>query len=716
MVKLQVVPHKKPDDPVQTHRASPSEGEAVRRLLEEAGYPVKRTSNTQFELACPFHEDPGPVPRNKSPNFYVNKESGLHFCHSASCGEKGNLQTLERHFGLDPSMPEIQGREQKLKAFEEALTPERRKILYDEGLNDTTIERFRVGWVDEYHSPDGRRMAAHCYVFPYLEGRRPVAFRFYDPRSKGPGGSKYWWEEGITARPYNIGDAIGDPEGRVILAEGEKKTMLLTQLGYAAVGLPGAGSFKKEWHEYFTHAKKIIVCLDNDNPEYHVYGNCGKCGEGNCTGHNPGQEAAIRMVEAFGWRASNVVLPLPEGERKVDVNEYFVRDGYTSSDFAELALGVRKAPYIVRSLAEIEENPPDEAAFIVDHGILPRGGRLLISGAPKTGKSLLAEHLALSVASGIPFLHRFPIDEPRRVLLLDRELSERALFDRLQEFIAHRPGYRVGRDNMLVDHEHQLRLDLKDSYEPIAQLVEQNGADVVILDTAYKFFQGDMESSSALMKVFDTMDKLIMNTGVSVVLTHHQRKKISGQKRKDSDIGDPDNVAGSFLWTGWPNATILLDFMDRRLNSPFNVVASFTSFRDAAPPEPIALYRDKDSINYSAIQEYVHDEETVPEMGGMRPTTETVGDLLINVVPTVEDDFLHYAATKFGCRVDTIRPFLIDLIDQGYFTKTNGRPPVIKYAKDIREESYEEEKGLSEEDAQLQLVTEITEVTGTGAN
>lgn len=1025
MVKLALVPARKSNEATPlngNHRAAPSEGEAVRQILEQAGYPAKRSAKTQFECACPFHEEPGPVPKNKSPNFYVNRESGLYYCHSASCGEKGNLQTLERHFGLDVTKPEFQGREQQLQAFEAALTPERRQVLYDEGLNDVTIERFRIGWIDDFRSaptsehPRGRRIATNCYVFPYLEGRRAVAFRFYDPECNGPGGSKYWWEEGVSARPYNIGDAVGDKDGRVFLChtpdteiltergwvafpdlmdsdavgqydqetsevsfvepierqvfdysgpmisikgrhadllvtpehrvlargqkgvwrtkqarewvgrknlyfpvagtllsgergnvavarllmawvadgsrmkeghqvcwnlkkgrkrerlhglldelgieyreveypstpgwhvtwvmrdqmsslgidtrakllprealtwgmearlalieearfwdgdgegdhirfftgerlnadllselaaltgygcvvrtdarpdrndtwvvnltprktraladgvsvapddytgkvycvtvptsyvvvrrngktmvsgncEGEKKAMLLTQLGYAAVGVPGASNFKREWHEAFAHAKKILICFDSDNPEYHVYAKCSKCGEGECTGHNPGQEAAVRLVEQFGWRSSNIVLPLPEGQRKVDINEYFVRDGYTAPDFAELALGVRRTPYVVASLAEIEENPPDEAAFIVEHGILPRGGRLLISGAPKTGKSILAEHLALSVASGIPFLHRFGIDQVdgRRVLLLDRELSERALFDRLQEFIAYRPGYKVGRGNLLIDHEHQLRLDLKESYDPLSQIIEQNGAEVIILDTAYKFFQGDMESSSALMKVFDTLDRVIASTGVSVVVTHHQRKKVGGQKRRDADIGDPDNVAGSFLWTGWPNATVLLDFMDRRLNSPFNVVASFTAFRDAAPPEPLGLYRDKDSINYSAIQDYRPDQESSAPLENVRPSEETVGDLLIKLVPTVEDDFLHLAATKFGCRVDTIRPFVVSLIDQGHFTRTNGRPPVLKHV-DRKEETYEEGLGMPAEDAQLRLVTEI---------
>lgn len=707
MVKLALVQSKKREQEHQanhTHRAAPTEGEAVKRLLEDNGYPIKRGSGTQYELGCPFHEPPGPVAKTKSPNFYVNKESGLWMCHSASCGQKGNLQALEAYFGFDPtSNPEYMSREHKLNDYEQALTKSRRKPFYDDGLNDTTIERFRLGYDEKYDR----------YVIPYLENRRPRVFRYYSPEGNGPGGSKYWWEEGASAQLYNASDGMGDIEGRALIAEGEKKAMLLCQLGYAAVGVPGAANFKAEWHQYFASAKKIYVCFDNDNPDYHVYDTCAKCGRGRCQGHNPGQEGAVKVVESIGWRASNVVLPLPEDARKTDVNEYFVRDGYTASDFAELALGVRKAPYVVRTFAEIEENPPEQAAFIVDHGILPRGGRLLISGQPKAGKSILAEHLALSIASGIPFLHRFDADEPRRVLLLDRELSERALYDRLQQFIAHRPGYKVGRGNLLIDHEHQLRLDLQGSAEPFIQLIEQNGADVVILDTAYKFFQGDMESSSALMKVFDTLDRVITQTGVSVVVTHHQRKRVSGQRRKDTQVGDPDSVAGSFLWTGWPNATILLDFMDRSLHSPYNVVASFSAFRDAAPPDPLALYRDQDSINYTAIQSYTGEEEaSTSPLAAVKPSTDTVGDLLIKVVPTVEDDFLNLAAARFGVRPDTIRPYLLDLLNKGHFLRTNGRPPIIKYAHDIEEESYEEEQGLPTDDTQLRLVTEITGTEG----
>src|SRR5262249_20313423 len=148
---------------------------------------------------------------------------------------------------------------------------------------------------------------------------------------------KYTWESDAEAALFNPGDTMGDAEGTVYLCEGEQKAMLLVQLGYAACAVPGASMWKPEWQAQVMHAKKIVVLFDNDNPDFHNYDKpeqgqvCRKCA-GNqldrCMGHNPGQEAAVKRLDDLGWRAANVVLPLPDKQfGKTDVNDYFMRDG-----------------------------------------------------------------------------------------------------------------------------------------------------------------------------------------------------------------------------------------------------------------------------------------------------------------------------------------------------------------------------------------------------
>ena len=159
---------------------------------------------------------------------------------------------------------------------------------------------------------------------------------------------------------------------------------------------------------------------------------------------------------------------------------------------------------------------------------------------------------------------------------------------------------------------------------------------------------------------------------------------------------------GSFLWTGWPNGTVMLNFKDRRVENPFNTVASFVAFRDAAPPDPLLLLRDKDSIHYKGIHEYSYDEETQTEEftahGGHRALTyENVCNVLLAAVPCIEDEFLHQAAAIFGVKPPTIRLHLLDIADrQPNFERlgdgSRNRPYSWKYKYAPDEETYEQEQ------------------------
>jgi hypothetical protein len=466
-----------------------TEGEAAHELLQLHGYMRRRqaASNGQWEYPCPFHEEPGTLGKSQGTKFYMNTNTSQYHCKSATCGEQGNLQALEEYFGVesDPILSaRFKSKDTTLKEFQASLTAEHRDfLLRDKGLDFDTVDRFRIGYSRDHNA----------YVIPYLESRRPVAFRYYDPVERGrddkdrpiyggPNGSKYWWESSDESikhvdenvlRLFNPGAANGDPadaEPYVFICEGEFKAMLLTQLGFAAVSIPGVNGFKAEWARHFMRVNTVYIVMDNDNPEHHKKGageRCPKCenvGEERCVGHNPGQDGAAKLVDFFGYRGRNVLLPLPDGERKTDINEYVMRDGHTKNEFLKLVTGKSDdSIYLARSLGAIRADPPPETMYLVDQ-LVPVAGRLLVTGAPKVGKSIWIENLVLSIASGIPFLHRFEIANTRmtpghRVLLLDRELSERSLFDRLNQLIAERPGYGVADDKLLIDHRFQLALD-----------------------------------------------------------------------------------------------------------------------------------------------------------------------------------------------------------------------------------------------------------------
>jgi hypothetical protein len=150
MVKLQLVSTNVRPNTNLAHRASASEGEAAKRLLESQGFIIKKVTNGQVETRCPFHEGPGAIEARKATSFYMNAENSKYFCQSASCQQRGNLQTLERFFGIDTGdddyVATFKSRETSLREYERALVKALRTPFYEHGLTDETIERFRLGF------------------------------------------------------------------------------------------------------------------------------------------------------------------------------------------------------------------------------------------------------------------------------------------------------------------------------------------------------------------------------------------------------------------------------------------------------------------------------------------------------------------------------------------------------------------------------------------
>jgi hypothetical protein len=92
----------------------------------------------------------------------------------------------------------------------------------------------------------------------YLKARPPVnkatAERLGLPRFLNAGG--------VVPAPLNV-DGIADAP-RVLICEGETDTMAALSSGYAAVGVPGWGSFKAPWTRYFA-GKEVFLVMDADD-------------------------------------------------------------------------------------------------------------------------------------------------------------------------------------------------------------------------------------------------------------------------------------------------------------------------------------------------------------------------------------------------------------------------------------------------------------------
>lgn len=126
--------------------------------------------------------------------------------------------------------------------------------LTGRGITPDMIERYHLGFTAE--GVDGR--FKRCVSIPYLTGTgalRGVRFRRLD------GTPKYDAVKGEKAHLFNVGSV---KHHRVYITEGEFDAIVLEQLGYPAVGVPGATNFKEEWKWLFI-GNDVRIIFDGDD-------------------------------------------------------------------------------------------------------------------------------------------------------------------------------------------------------------------------------------------------------------------------------------------------------------------------------------------------------------------------------------------------------------------------------------------------------------------
>jgi DNA primase len=132
--------------------------------------------------------------------------------------------------------------------------------LTGRGITEETARIFRLGYVKEPeigHEPYVGKLS-----IPYLTPAGPIDLRF---RSLGvDNGPKYMSRPGATTHIYNI-QALQDESEVLAICEGELDTVVATQAGFNAVGLPGANNWKPFYARVLADWTKIVLLCDGDN-------------------------------------------------------------------------------------------------------------------------------------------------------------------------------------------------------------------------------------------------------------------------------------------------------------------------------------------------------------------------------------------------------------------------------------------------------------------
>lgn len=162
--------------------------------------------------------------------------------------------------------------------------------LQGRGLTSETIEAAKLGY-----SVDGR--FSDCIAIPYFDARGEWRLTRY--RHLGDTLPKYEQPKGTSRHLYNV---VASEEPRVAVCEGEFDALILGQIGWAAVAVPGAQAWQRGWRWLFRNCDLVVVITDADEA---------------------GDRAASKIAAQVGMVAPVERIELPAG---LDVSDLYLKD------------------------------------------------------------------------------------------------------------------------------------------------------------------------------------------------------------------------------------------------------------------------------------------------------------------------------------------------------------------------------------------------------
>lgn len=270
--------------------------------------------------------------------------------------------------------------------------------------------------------------------------------------------------------------------------------------------------------------------------------------------------------------------------------------------------------YAGQTLEELYNQQFPEQEWLVD-GLIPLGSLSMFSGEPKSFKSYLTQCLAMSIATGQPFLGKFAVTSGK-VLIVDEENPPRITRARFND-MAMPPS----KDIVLLPKK-GVRMDQPKSVEALLRLVDEVKPRLIIIDSLTKMHSKNENQSNEMSDVFNEIKKL-MRDDRAVVLIHHHRKAYGAEKR-----GDGQSIRGSSNIFAELDAHIAVD-----RNGARDVVITQGALRVAEEMKPFsASLTDQDGVRTFVYQGDVddkkRDEQAILEIFTNADTELTVQECL----------------------------------------------------------------------------------------
>lgn len=206
-----------------------------------------------------------------------------------------------------------------------------------------------------------------------------------------------------------------------------------------------------------------------------------------------------------------------------------------------------------RPISELLAMPDSDPDWMVN-GLFTVGSNGWVSAEPKVGKSWIVLELAYALSTGIPFLGRFAVKQPRRVLYVQEEDSLDRVKRRLKKLIKGEPSRVLPSDDYWKYSIRQgFKLDDMMWLERIRQEIVSYKAEVIIMDVFNRLHGGEENKQQDMTAILNNLTRMTNEYGCAFIVVHHNRKPQQGNEARGNQM-----IRGSGVLGGWGECSLYL--------------------------------------------------------------------------------------------------------------------------------------------------------------
>jgi len=476
---------------------------------------------------------PCPIHKGKRDSFAVNIETGRACCHSKCGGQGWDIVGFEQLYsGCDfqaalGNIDAILGT--SLSSGNVNGNPTNQQSKGD----GHTLKKLAAS-VRAQHAKSGFQVVREFYYSDYLRSVRLEHSEKIQADKQRPE-KTYRWEHrgtdgnwysgsGSQPKPVYVNSTFRDRDqpGRAVGFEGEAKADLAGELGFAAFNFKdiseAAAAALIDW--------EVVLWPDAD-----------------LAGAKACNKAAELIVKA-GARSVAIANPPPDLPNGGDIVDAVRDNGWKAEDIKRLIddaqpfspekrQGERKSgpnPLVktprILSADEILQMKIPEASMLIE-GIVAASGASLLVGAAKSGKTLAAVQMAISVASGAALYETYRVLTPGPVLFVEKDDpsgigSVKTILQRSSVSVAGIPFHMPER----IDYQFGLPF-----LEWLEGQIVRLSARLVVLDS-YTALRGPRATGVDIVKAEQNdlrqLDALAKRVNCAILVIHHSSKGSAG--------------------------------------------------------------------------------------------------------------------------------------------------------------------------------------------